>query len=129
MSCTSYRQQILRRPGYRWMFELMDTKAKVCPLDPQLYNFPQMYETSLKCKINHNCGWLLYIWGKFYTFVGIYTFEGPAMLCVLSSLMSTVVYHVHSMKCVSRWLPAVIMPSLILTGLNKVYTCRSRNTT
>ena len=25
----------------------------------------------------YNCGWFLYIWGKFYTFVEIYTFEGP----------------------------------------------------
>ena len=27
-----------------------------CVLDPQMYKFPQVYKTSLKCiKINHNC--------------------------------------------------------------------------
>ena len=28
----------------------------------------------------YNCGWFLYIWGKFYTPEGIYAFEGPTIL-------------------------------------------------
>ena len=28
----------------------------------------------------YSCRWFLYIWGKFYTFEGIYTFEGPTNL-------------------------------------------------
>ena len=45
----------------------------------------------------YNWGWFLYIWGRFYTFEGIYTFEGPTamnmkFLCIYISWWNKTCY-------------------------------------
>ena len=50
----------------------------------------------------YNCGWFLYIWGKFYTFVEIYTFEGPTGSSVGLNLSLNIRLVVLSILCVMR---------------------------
>ena len=59
---------------YRSIYGLKAIKPKQTLVEPTAGNCKELNSYL------YNCGWFLYIWGKFYAFEGIYTFEGPTIV-------------------------------------------------